>query len=168
LLTITSSGGTRLQEGVAALIGMARATTGTRRLADAGVPHVAIADTPTTGGVWTTVASRADVRAAMAGATVGFGGPRVVEVVTGSPPGPDSHTAESAAAHGLVDAVLTVESVSGWLADALDVLDAAPLNLPAAPPATQRQHPETGTAGSRCATAGTPSGPPVAICWVAS
>ena len=69
---------------MAALIGMARATTGTRRLADAGVPHVSIADTPTTGGVWTTVASRADVRAAMAGAPVGFGGPRVVEVVTGS------------------------------------------------------------------------------------
>src|SRR3954471_23074553 len=72
LLTITSSGGTRLQEGVAALIGMARATTGTHRLAEAGLPHICIADSPTTGGVWTTVASRADVRAAVAGATVGF------------------------------------------------------------------------------------------------
>jgi acetyl-CoA carboxylase carboxyl transferase subunit beta len=126
LLTITSSGGTRLQEGVAALIGMARATTATRRLADAGVPHVAIADSPTTGGVWTTVASRADVRAAVAGATIGFGGPRVVEIVTGTAPGPDSHTAESAAAHGLVDAVVAGDDIAGWLADALAVLDADP------------------------------------------
>jgi acetyl-CoA carboxylase carboxyl transferase subunit beta len=135
LLTITSSGGTRLQEGVAALIGMARATTATRRLAEAAVPHIAIADSPTTGGVWTTVASRADVRAAVAGATVGFGGPRVVEVVTGTPPGPGSHTAESAGAHGLVDAVLAAGHIPGWLASALDVLDATdPALAPPAPP----------------------------------
>lgn len=133
LLSITSSGGTRLQEGVAALVGMARATTATRRLAEAALPHVAIADSPTTGGVWTTVASRADVRAAVAGATVGFGGPRVVEVVTGTRPGPDSHTAESAAAHGLVDAVLEAEGISGWLVQALDVLDAAATETAASP-----------------------------------
>jgi acetyl-CoA carboxylase carboxyl transferase subunit beta len=109
---------------------MARATTATRRLADAGVPHVSIADSPTTGGVWTTVASRADVRVAVAGATIGFGGPRVVEIVTGTAPGPDSHTAESAAAHGLVDAVLAGDDLSRWLADALAVLDAAPGSTP--------------------------------------
>jgi acetyl-CoA carboxylase carboxyl transferase subunit beta len=130
LVSITSSGGTRLQEGVAALIGMARATTATRRLADAGVPHLAIADSPTTGGVWTTVASRADVRVAVAGATIGFGGPRVVETVTGTAPGPDSHTAQSAAVHGLVDAVLAGDDIAGWLADALAVLDAAPASMP--------------------------------------
>jgi acetyl-CoA carboxylase carboxyl transferase subunit beta len=134
LLTITSSGGTRLQEGVAALIGMARATTGTRRLADAGIPHVAIADSPTTGGVWTTVASRADVRAAVADATIGFGGPRVVEVVTGTAPGPASHTAASAAAHGLVDAVLAAEDIVSWLANVLSVLDAGEPEPTAAPP----------------------------------
>jgi hypothetical protein len=142
LLTITSSGGTRLQEGVAALIGMARATTAIRRLADAGVPHVSIADSPTTGGVWTTVASRADVRAAVAGATVGFGGPRVVEIVTGAAPGPDSHTAESAAAHGLVDAVLPADDIDRWLADALAVLDALPGPTPALSPPAEPDAPE--------------------------
>ena len=100
------SGGTRLQEGVAGLVGMARATIGMHRLAEAGIPHIAVADQPTTGGVWVTLGSRADLRCAVEGAIVGFAGPRVVEAVTGELPGPDSHTAASAFHAGLVDALV--------------------------------------------------------------
>ena len=96
LISLLRSGGTRLQEGVAGLVGMARATIGMRRLAEAGIPHIAVADQPTTGGVWVTIGSRADLRCAVEGAIVGFAGPRVVEAVTGELPGPDSHTAASA------------------------------------------------------------------------
>jgi acetyl-CoA carboxylase alpha subunit len=122
LVSLVRSGGTRLQEGVAGLVGMPRATLALRRLARAGVPHIAVADQPTTGGVWVTVASRADIRAAVAGSTVGFAGPRVVEALTGSLPGTGSHTAESALAAGLVDALLEPDEVVGWLGRVLGVL----------------------------------------------
>ena len=84
LLTVVRSGGTRLQEGMAALVGIPRARLALHALAAARVPHLAVADAPTTGGVWISVASAADLRAAVEGATVGFAGPRVVEAVTGA------------------------------------------------------------------------------------
>jgi acetyl-CoA carboxylase carboxyl transferase subunit beta len=50
LISILRSGGTRLQEGVAGLVGMARATIGMHRLAEAGIPHIAVADQPWVAG----------------------------------------------------------------------------------------------------------------------
>jgi len=132
LLTLVRSGGTRLQEGMAALVGIPRALLALRALADAGLPHLSVADAPTTGGVWISVVSGADVRVAVEHATVGFAGPRVVEALTGSLPGPDSHTAEAAYAAGLVDAVLPRSEVAAWLERTLTAL--TPTLTPAAPP----------------------------------
>jgi acyl-CoA carboxylase subunit beta len=84
---------------------MSRAAEGMRRLREQGVPSLVLLRHPTTGGVLASYASLADVRLAEAGATIGFAGPRVVETVTGRPVGDDSHTAESALAAGLLDAV---------------------------------------------------------------
>ena len=130
LLTLVRSGGTRLQEGMAALVGIPRARLALLELAAAGLPHLSVADVPTTGGVWISVASAADLRVAVEGATVGFAGPRVVEAVTGVLPGKGSHTATSAYAAGLVDAVLPGEEVPGWLERALRALTAEPREVP--------------------------------------
>ena len=119
LVTLVRSGGTRLQEGMTALVGIPRARLALHRLAAARLPHLTVCDGPTTGGVWISVCSRADLRVAVAGGTVGFAGPRVVEAVTGEPVPPTSHTAESAAAYGLVDAVCSADDVETWLAAAL-------------------------------------------------
>jgi acetyl-CoA carboxylase carboxyltransferase component len=118
-LTLVRSGGTRLQEGMAALVGIPRARVALHKLAAAHLPHLSVADAPTTGGVWISVAAPADLRVAITGATVGFAGPRVVEAFTGELPGPDSHTAESALASGTVDAVLDREGALRWLQGAL-------------------------------------------------
>ena len=118
LVTLVRSGGTRLQEGMAALVGIPRARIALLSLAAAGLPHLSVADAPTTGGVWISIASAADVRIAIAGATVGFAGPRVVEAFTGQQPS-GSHTAETAYAAGLVDAVLTRAEIIGWLETAV-------------------------------------------------
>ena len=126
LLTLVRSGGTRLQEGMAALVGIPRARLALLDLAAAGLPHLSVADAPTTGGVWISVASSADLRCAVEGATVGFAGPRVVEAVTGALPAQGSHTATSAHAAGLVDAVLPGEQVGGWLAAVLAALTPEP------------------------------------------
>ncbi|MCW2692327.1 MAG: carboxyl transferase [Mycobacterium sp.] len=133
LLTLVRSGGTRLQEGMAALVGIPRARLALLDLAAAGLPHLSVADAPTTGGVWISVASAADLRCAVEGATVGFAGPRVVEAVTGALPPEGSHTATSAHAAGLVDAVLPAAEVAAWLDRALTALTPEPEDVP--PPA---------------------------------
>jgi len=122
LVSFVRSGGVRLQEGMAALVGMPRAQLALRHLADAGVPHVAVADQPTTGGVFISVVTRADLRAAVKGATIGFAGPRVAEVVLGHALPEGSHTAESAYDAGLVDALLDGDEVGDWLGRALRAL----------------------------------------------
>jgi acetyl-CoA carboxylase carboxyl transferase subunit beta len=127
LLTLVRSGGTRLQEGMAALVGIPRARLALLDLAAAGLPHLSVADAPTTGGVWISVASAADLRVAVEGATVGFAGPRVVEAVTGSLPAEGSHTATSACRAGLVDDVLPGEQVPAWLDRVLTALTPAPV-----------------------------------------
>jgi acetyl-CoA carboxylase carboxyl transferase subunit beta len=124
------SGGTRLQEGLAALVGIPRARMALLALSAAGLPHLSVADAPTAGGVWISVAAAADVRVAVEGATVGFAGPRVVEAVTGRLPAAGSHTATSAAEAGLVDAVLPAEQVPGWLERVLTALRSEPVPLP--------------------------------------
>jgi acetyl-CoA carboxylase carboxyltransferase component len=131
-LTLVRSGGTRLQEGMAALVGIPRARLALHRLAAAHLPHLSVADAPTTGGVWISIAAPADLRVAINGATVGFAGPRVVEAFTGVLPGPDSHTAESALASGTVDAVLDREGALRWLQGALRTWTPDP--QPTAPP----------------------------------
>jgi acetyl-CoA carboxylase carboxyl transferase subunit beta len=141
LLSFLRSGGTRLQEGVPGLVGLPQATLAALRLQEAGVPHLAVVDQPTTGGVWVTVASRADLRCAVAGATVGFAGPRVVTAVTGAAPGPGSHTAEAAHAAGLVDVVVEPEGVEAWLTSALAAATARP-TTDAAPAGTDASGPD--------------------------
>ncbi len=139
LLTLVRSGGTRLQEGMAALVGIPRARLALLDLAAAGLPHVSVADAPTTGGVWIGVASAADLRCAVEGATVGFAGPRVVEAVTGVLPGEGSHTATSAHAAGLVDAVLPGAAVAAWLDRVLLALTPGPVDPPPAAPGASPQ-----------------------------
>lgn len=143
LVTLVRSGGTRLQEGMAALVGIPRARYALRRLADAHLPHLSVADAPTTGGVWISIASVADLRVAVTGATVGFAGPRVVEAFTGELPGPDSHTAESALAAGRVDEVLTREGALAWLQGALRTWT-PDVRSPAPPPAQRQPTPRGG------------------------
>jgi acetyl-CoA carboxylase carboxyl transferase subunit beta len=72
--------------------------------------------------VYASYASLADVKAAEPGATIGFAGPRVVELTTGEPLPEGSHTAESAFAHGLVDAV-TADGAA-WIDAALGLREA--------------------------------------------
>jgi acetyl-CoA carboxylase carboxyl transferase subunit beta len=122
LVSLLRSGGTRLQEGMRALVGIPRAMLALDRLASAGVGHIAVVDHPTTGGVWVAVGSRADVRLGVRGATVGFSGPRVIEAMTGVSIGPGANTADSAGASGLLDAVVSSDEVVDRLERAVSAL----------------------------------------------
>lgn len=134
VLAVTGTGGARLQEGMVSLIQMGRTVAARRRHAAAGLLMVAVYGQPTTGGVLASWAGLGDLRAAVAGSTVAFGGPRVVEWATGRRPPPTSHTAESAHVAGLVDAVLLPGREMAWVEAVLGVAD-APLVLPSWRPA---------------------------------
>lgn len=115
VVVVTSSGGARMQEGMVALIQMARTASAAAAHAAAGLLSVAVFRSPTTGGVFASYGSLCAIRAAEPGGTVGFAGPRVVELTTGVPLPEDSHTAESAYAAGLVDALVARHNQADWV-----------------------------------------------------
>jgi acetyl-CoA carboxylase carboxyltransferase component len=141
LVSFLRSGGTRLQQGMNALVGIPRALLALREVAAAQVPHVAVVDQPTTGGVWV-VGAAADVRLGVANATVGFSGARAIEAMTGIALGPGANTAESALAAGLVDDVVDGDDVPAALDAALATLAPdrpEPLGLPTPVPVPGRR-----------------------------
>lgn len=122
LVTLLRSGGTRLPEGMRALVGIPRATLALRRLRLAKLAHVSVADHPTTGGVWVAIGATADVRIAVAGALVGFSGPRAVTAMTGRGLADGANTAASAYDAGLVDAVIPADEVIATVGRSLGAL----------------------------------------------
>jgi acetyl-CoA carboxylase carboxyl transferase subunit beta len=122
MVVLPASGGARLQEGMVSLIQMARTSSAAVAHGRAGLLSLAFMRSPTTGGVYASYASLADVRAAEPRATIGFAGPRVVELTTGSRLPEESHTAESALEQGLIDAV-TADG-GAWIEAALGLADA--------------------------------------------
>lgn len=132
IVVVTRSGGARMQEGMLSLVQLARTAAAARRHAAAGLLSIVVHRSPTTGGVFASYGSLGDLRVAEAGATIGFAGPRVVEQTTGEVIEGASHTAETALAAGLVDAVAEADELLPWVRAALG-LDATPLRVPRAP-----------------------------------
>jgi acetyl-CoA carboxylase carboxyl transferase beta subunit/acetyl-CoA carboxylase carboxyl transferase alpha subunit len=106
VFVITSTGGARIQEGMLALLQMAKTAAAAGRFQQQKLPFVVLFAHPTTGGVFASFANLADVALAEPKALIGFAGPRVVEGMTGKPLPPDSHKAEFQLEHGMVDAVV--------------------------------------------------------------
>ncbi|HEX3963105.1 MAG TPA: carboxyl transferase domain-containing protein [Trebonia sp.] len=142
-----ASGGARLQEGMIALIQMARTASAAAVHGHAGLMSAAVLRAPTTGGVYASWASLSDVRAAAPGAVIGFGGPRVVAEVTGEWPPADSHTAESAYRNGLVDALVSPDGQAAWLAAAVGIGAGRPLALPPGRPGRPAEVPHGPSSG---------------------
>ncbi|MFE3058771.1 carboxyl transferase domain-containing protein [Nocardia sp. NPDC059239] len=122
VVAVIRTGGARMQEGMISLVQMARTADAVVRHSRAGLMSIGVLRSPTTGGVFASWASLLDLTIAEAGATIGFGGPRVVEQVTGQAPPPSSHTAESAFQARLVDAIaLGPAEITDWVAMVLGV-----------------------------------------------
>ncbi|MFP5310504.1 MAG: carboxyl transferase domain-containing protein [Actinomycetes bacterium] len=142
VVLLPSTGGARMQEGMASLVQMAATTVASRAHAAAGLLQVAVLRHPTTGGVFASHANLADVVWAEPGATIGFAGPRVAEAMTGGPLPEGSHTAAGARASGLVDDVVARGDLPGrlttLLAWAAGDTRATPAQAPAAAPADDR------------------------------
>ena len=78
-ISITASGGARMQEGLFSLMQMAKTTAALTKLSEAGQPFISILTDPTMGGVSASFAFVGDVVIAEPKALIGFAGPRVIE-----------------------------------------------------------------------------------------
>jgi len=78
-VSISASGGARMQEGLLSLMQMAKTTGALAQLAEARLPYISVLTDPTMGGVSASFAFVADVVVAEPKALIGFAGPRVIE-----------------------------------------------------------------------------------------
>jgi acetyl-CoA carboxylase carboxyl transferase subunit beta len=106
LVSVTSSGGARMQEGMLSLMQMAKTAAACTRHDQAGLAYVSILAHPTFGGVAASFAALGDVLIAEPGALIGFVGPRVIASTVGERLPEDSHRAETLFASGLVDLLM--------------------------------------------------------------
>ena len=106
LLTVSSSGGARMHEGLFSLMQMAKTVAALARLGRAGLPHIALLADPCYGGVTASYATVADVVLAEPGALIGFAGPRVIEQITRQKLPEGFQTAEFLLEHGMIDAIV--------------------------------------------------------------
>lgn len=133
LITITSTGGARMQEGMRSLVQMQAVAAALRSLRDAGGLHVAVASHPTVGGVWAALVAAADVLIAVDGATIAFAGQRVRGEAGDGP----AFTAAGKLASGAVDLTVAESDLAEAIARCIRVLGArrAGALVPVRPPA---------------------------------
>jgi acyl-CoA carboxylase subunit beta len=122
LVAVCTSGGARMQEGIASLAQMARCSVGVSQVAAARLPYVSVLTDPCFGGVTASFATEADVIIAEPGARIGFAGGRVIEQATYSSLPEGFQTAEFLVAHGMVDAVVDRRALRSVLVKLLSAL----------------------------------------------
>jgi acetyl-CoA carboxylase carboxyl transferase subunit beta len=122
LVSVASSGGARMQEGVLALMQMGKTVAAVDEVRSAGLPFVSVLAHPTTGGVAASFAALGDVIIAEPGALLSFSGPRVVEQTTREAVPDDFGLAESNFRHGHVDLIVTRPELRRTLARVVALL----------------------------------------------
>jgi acetyl-CoA carboxylase carboxyl transferase beta subunit len=138
LIALPASGGTRMQEGTAAFLQMARITAAIGAYRAAHLPYLAYLRHPTTGGVFASWGSLGHITAAEPGALIGFLGPRVLSTLHGAPLPEGVQTAENLHACGLVDAVVEPRQLARFVDSVLAVAAARRRSVPR-PPAGEVQ-----------------------------
>lgn len=121
VITLPTSGGTRMQEGTAAFFRMTDIARAAGEHWATGAPRIGWLRNPTTGGVMATWGSYADVTAAEPGALLGFLGPRVYEALYDQPFPEDVQTAENLRRVGIIDDVIGLDDLRNWMVRILSV-----------------------------------------------
>ena len=106
LISVSSSGGARMQEGILALMQLPKTVCALEDLHDAGGVMISVIAHPTTGGLLASFASLGDVLLAEPGALMSFAGPRVVAQTTREKLPDDFGLAESNLRFGHIDRIV--------------------------------------------------------------
>lgn len=105
-VTIASSGGARMQEGILSLMQMAKTSALIEKMRAQGIPYLSIVTDPTTGGVAASFAMLGDLVIAEPNALIGFAGPRVIQQTIRQALPPDCQRSEFLLKHGFVDRIV--------------------------------------------------------------
>lgn len=119
LISFSSSGGARMQEGIISLMQMAKTSALASRLGAAGVPFFSVLTDPTFGGVTASFAMLGDIIIAEPRALIGFAGPRVIEQTTRQKLPDGFQRAEFLLEHGMVDMIVDRKELKHTLAGLL-------------------------------------------------
>ncbi|MDQ3405557.1 MAG: acetyl-CoA carboxylase [Actinomycetota bacterium] len=119
LVSLISTGGSRMHEGMLSLRQLQRVARHAALLRQAGVPQVSVLRDPTTGGVWASLGAGADVVIGVEGAQIGFAGRRVRPIADADDP---VFTAAGQFAAGNLDEVCSPDDVGEALTDWLILL----------------------------------------------
>jgi acetyl-CoA carboxylase carboxyl transferase subunit beta len=119
-IIFTASGGARMEEGMLALMQMAKTTNAVERFTSDGNLYVTVLTDPTTGGVSASFAFQADIVIAEARAKIGFAGRRVIEQTIRQKLPDNFQTAEFLLEKGHVDMVVPRSEMRATLVRVLD------------------------------------------------
>ena len=122
VITLPTSGGTRMQEGTGAFFRMTDIARAAHEHLASGAVRIGWLRNPTTGGVKATWGSYADVTAGEPGALLGFLGPKVFEALHDEA-FPPVQTAENLARVGVIDQVIALQDLRAWVTRILSVTD---------------------------------------------
>ncbi len=124
LVSVTASGGARMQEGILSLMQLPKTVCAVEDLHDAGQALIVVMAHPTTAGVLASFASLGDVLLAEPGALIAFTGPRVVQQTTREKLPDDFGLAEQNLRFGHLDAIVPRSEQRETLARLLRLFDA--------------------------------------------
>ena len=122
IVLVCSTSGTRMQEGLLALMQAPRIAAAAQRHDRAGLPYVAVLTDPTTGSAYTGFVNLADIIVAEPNALVGYTALRSLQEATGEALPAGAHTSEAHLKRGLIDAVVPRPQLRESLAQLLDLL----------------------------------------------
>jgi len=105
IIICSCSGGARMQEGMIALMQMAKTSAVISRFHQTGQLYISVLTHPTTGGVSASFATLADIIIAEPGALIGFTGPRVIQQTIGERLPENFQRSEFLLEHGMIDIV---------------------------------------------------------------
>jgi len=125
LISVTSSGGARMQEGILALMQLPKTVCAVEDLRDAGQAYLSVMAHPTTGGVLASFATLGDVLIAEPGALMSFAGPRVVQQITREKLPDDFGLAEQNLRFGNIDEIVPRPRLRERLATLLRLFEAS-------------------------------------------
>lgn len=123
VITVSSSGGARMQEGTVALMQMAKTVNAVIRYKNVcRKPFISVMSDPTSGGVAASFASLGDVIIAEPKALIGFAGPRVIKETIRQELPEGFQRAEFMFERGFIDLIVERTKLKDTISDILEIL----------------------------------------------
>jgi len=119
-ISVASSGGARMQEGILSLMQMAKTSAALAKLGEAGLPFISVLTDPTFGGVTASFAMLGDIIIAEPKSLIGFAGPRVIEQTIKQQLPAGFQRAEFLLDHGMIDMIVSRREMHATLGKILD------------------------------------------------